>query len=490
MAFLLSGFVAVALGLILYRAGKFLETQALARANGCQPPKKFPHADPFLGIDLFLQAGKLFEENRYLLELIKRYAENGRTFQTNLFGTASINTIEPENLRTIYSAKFLDWGVQPIRLPAQEPFCGRGVITTDGQAWEHSRSLLQPSFRRSNIADLSILETYLTKVIDRIPTDGSTFDLQPAFFSLYLDTATLFLFGESFDSLSGSTSEEGNRFMDAFDYAMFGSGFRIALGPFKVLWRSSKWRDSCLTTHRFADRYVEKAIQYRRKLQSERGAGDANEATAGSQNLLYSMAEQTGDRVQLRNEVLQAVMAAQETTAVLISNGFFLLARHPAVWDRLRQEALSLSRDQVTMDALLNMKYLRNVLNETLRDTVLPRGGGPDGKSSIFVRKGTMFDTAFYVLHRQRDIWGDDAEAFKPDRWDTFKPETWQYQPFGGGPRACIGRQKALTEASYVIVRILQEFHHIESRDAREWTGKVQLTAKNANGCKVALFRA
>ncbi|KAL8722838.1 MAG: hypothetical protein Q9225_000725 [Loekoesia sp. 1 TL-2023] len=422
---------------------------------------------------------------------------------TNLLGTPSINTIEPENLQTVYSSRFQDWDVQPVRLPAQEPFCGRGFITTDGAAWEHSRSLLKPSFKKSSIADLSVLEKYLKKVLERIPVDGSTTDLQPLFFSLYLDTATLFLFGESFDSLSGSTSEDANQFIEAFDYAMFGSGFRIALGPFKVFWQSSKWRESCLKTHQFAEKYVQKAIKYRRKLDSKTGTQVPNEAVGDYQNLLYSMAQQTEDRMQLRNEILQALMAAQETTAVLISNVFFLLSRHPLVWNELRQEALSLDDDQLEMDVLLNMKYLRNVLNEVLRlypvfpqmnrvalrDTLLPKGGGPEQRSPIYVRKGTMFDTAFYVLHRQRDVWGEDAEEFKPQRWDTFKPNVWEYQPFGGGPRGCIGRQKALTEASYVIVRILREFNHIESRDAREWTGKVQLTAKNANGCKVALFR-
>ncbi|KAL8729769.1 MAG: hypothetical protein Q9166_004492 [cf. Caloplaca sp. 2 TL-2023] len=291
---------------------------------------------------------------------------------------------------------------------------------------------------------------------------------------------------------------------------MFGSGFRIALGPIKWLWQSSKWRESCSVTHRFAERYVQKAIAYRRQLQSGKSAQPADGEARRPQNLLYNMAEQTEDRMALRNEILQALMAAQETTAVLVSNVFFLLSRNPSVWERLRQEALSLRHDQLEMDVLLNLKYLRNVLNESnfspiglrlypvfpqmnrvaLRDTLLPRGGGPDGKSPIYVRKGTMFDTSFYVLHRQRDIWGDDAEDFMPDRWDSIQPSTWEYQPFGGGPRACVGRQKALTEASYVIMRILREFDRIESRDPQEWSGKVQLTAKNANGCMVGLTQA
>ena len=95
-----------------------------------------------------------------------------------------------------------------------------------------------------------------------------------------------------------------------------------------------------------------------------------------------------------------------------------------------------------------------------------------------------MFDTSFYALHRLPSIWGSDADEFKPDRWETFKPSYWEFQPFGGGPRACAGRQKALAEGAYIIVRMLQE------RDEREWVGQVQLTMKNLNGCLVAMIPA
>ena len=73
---------------------------------------------------------------------------------------------------------------KPVRLPAQDPFCGRGFITTDGAAWEHSRSLLQPSFQRGNAADRPTMDRYLKKVIDHMPADDETFDLQPLLFSL------------------------------------------------------------------------------------------------------------------------------------------------------------------------------------------------------------------------------------------------------------------------------------------------------------------
>ena len=56
---------------------------------------------------------------------------------------------------------------------------------------------------------------------------------------------------------------------------------------------------------------------------------------------------------------------------------------------------------------------------------------------------------------------GDDVEEFKPDRWASRKAG-WEYIPFNGGPRICIGQQFALTEAGYVIARLLQRFDQIE----------------------------
>ncbi len=147
---------------------------------------------------------------------------------------------------------------------------------------------------------------------------------------------------------------------------MFGSGFRIALGPFKFLHHDQKWHESCKLTHKFAEKYVDKALEYRRQ-----SSGNGIEPTVKDhdhrpqQILLYSLADQTGDRTELRNQILQALMAAQETTAVLISNVFFLLSRHPAVWQRLRMEVISLGDSELDVDLLQNMRYLHSVLYES-----------------------------------------------------------------------------------------------------------------------------
>jgi cytochrome P450 len=55
-------------------------------------------------------------------------------------------------------------------------------------------------------------------------------------------------------------------------------------------------------------------------------------------------------------------------------------------------------------------------------DTVLPRGGGEDGKSPIFIPAGKNVQWSLYTMHRRPDIYGEDAEEFKPERWATLKP--------------------------------------------------------------------
>jgi cytochrome P450 len=93
-------------------------------------------------------------------------------------------------------------------------------------------------------------------------------------------------------------------------------------------------------------------------------------------------------------------------------------------------------------------------------------------------------------MHRRKDIYGPDAAEFRPERWapDEGLRPGWGYLPFNGGPRICVGQQFALTEASYTIVRLLQEFGEIEDRDGSEWVEQLTLTMASANGVKVAVF--
>ena len=89
-----------------------------------------------------------------------------------------------------------------------------------------------------------------------------------------------------------------------------------------------------------------------------------------------------------------------------------------------------------------------------IKATTLPVGGGPDGKSPILVRKGEAVGYCVYAMHRRKDIYGEDADNFRPSRWegDELKNLGWAYLPFNGGPRICLGRKFYLFARSWLLI--------------------------------------
>lgn len=186
--------------------------------------------------------------------------------------------------------------------------------------------------------------------------------------------------------------------------------------------------------------------------------------STGRQRYLFlpELVSQTNDKIKIRTEALSVLFAGTDTTAALLINVFFELSRQPDVWARLSSEVDTLHGQKPTYEQLKNMKYLRAVLNEIQRirpivpgngrqarkDTVLPLGGGEDGKSPILVKKGQIMIFATYSMHRRKDLYGDDADVFRPERWlDTEDQKGlrmgWEFLPFSGGPRVCIGRKSS-----------------------------------------------
>ena len=96
---------------------------------------------------------------------------------------------------------------------------------------------------------------------------------------------------------------------------------------------------------------------------------------------------------------------------------------------------------------------------QATQDTVLPLGGGEDGKSPALIEKGQLLAWSSYSMHLREDLYGEDAAEFRPERWldDTDEKGLrvgWEYLPFNGGPRICIGRKSTLT----VLDSLLEHF--------------------------------
>lgn len=291
-------------------------------------------------------------------------------------------------------------------------------------------------------------------------------------------------------------------FLDAFHYGQAAIGKRTQLPYWTVFTRDTKYQQSAQIVRDFADKHIDLAINRRNFLQK-----DPNKQY---KYILVDELVKTGkDRTDIRNQLLNTFLAAHDTTAVLMTNVFFNLARNPALYAKLHQEVLQIDQKETTTtinyDELKSLQYLRAVVTETsrltpvvgqsariaLQDTILPSGGGPSGTSPIFVRKGTSVQFNFFALHRRREIYGDDAAAFRPERWATLQVGSWDFLPFGGGPRVCPAQQMALMQVRFTVARIVRKFEGVENRDpVLEFVEQYRITSDSKNGCKIALMEA
>lgn len=147
------------------------------RIHGCGEPRRYPHKGPLFGIDLY-RIRRDAKERGYRNMLSRRlFQDNGKTFTANVFGSHWIYTMELENIKTIVTS-INNFGMGTMRQGVGAQFIGFGVVTTDGVVWEHSRELIKPIFARKQIANLHSFGTHVTYMIDLIPRDGSTVDLQ------------------------------------------------------------------------------------------------------------------------------------------------------------------------------------------------------------------------------------------------------------------------------------------------------------------------
>lgn len=92
-------------------------------------------------------------------------------------------------------------------------------------------------------------------------------------------------------------------------------------------------------------------------------------------------------------------------------------------------------------------------------------------------------------MHRDPQYWGADANDFKPDRWYGRKVG-WEFLPFNGGPRICIGQMLALTNAGYYVVKLMQHFDRVATPDTRPAKVHAAIVATSAHGVHVRLHHA
>uniref|UniRef100_A0A060TI55 ARAD1D43758p n=1 Tax=Blastobotrys adeninivorans TaxID=409370 RepID=A0A060TI55_BLAAD len=441
-----------------------------------------------LGIPMAIRTVKAHWKNELIQLLNKIVDDSGKeTFRAQTLGLLGYNAFyssNPENIRAVLTTKFDDYSYG-LRHDVFHPLLGDGIFTVSGSRWHQQRALLKPQFNHSQVYELDHFKHACTQLLElmRIYSQRGYFDMQDLAFKFTLDTTTLFLFGESTGCLDDEMKrlhENGQDqagktclFAEDFNKAQLWMTYRMMAQSFYWMVQGREFRGSVKRCQTYVDHYVSKALVKREKQQEE-------QQQQPRQSLLDELTKRTRDPRALRDQVLNLLLAGRDTTASLISLVIALLVRHQDIQRKLREaviESMGVNEENISHNQLKRCKYLQNVINETLRlypvvpmngrqvarDTVLPRGGGEDETLPIFLPKGAQFAYSISQLHRNQSYWGDDAAEFRPERWVNHGPKhSWTFLPFSGGPRACLGQRYALTEASYAIARIMQQFKELK----------------------------
>ena len=305
-----------------------------------------------------------------------------------------IFTADVDNIKAILTTQFQDYGKGEPFHQEWKDFLGDSIFVTDGKQWSDSRNLIRPMFNRERVADLELVEVHVQKLLKFLgPGDGRQVRLDKLFFRFSLDASTHFLYGESVNSLEDPNSE----FAAAFDEVQRVQVLEGRLGPFRHWYPKASKRKAL----QYLDTWMDPIIEQVLKLTPE----EIDSKLSQSDTFIHALARFTRDKKRIRDQIMSLLLAGRDTTACTLSWLFLELSRNPQVVAKLKAEIgehVGNNRPP-TYQEVKDMRYLTHVINETLRlypvvpfnvrgalkDTTLPRGGGPDGSEPIGILKDT-----------------------------------------------------------------------------------------------------
>ena len=189
--------------------------------------------------------------------------------------------------------------------------------------------------------------------------------------------------------------------------------------------------------------------------------------------LLMSTRDEAGEAlsdIELRDELMTLLIAGHETTATALAWALYWIHRLPLVRQRLLRELGSLDGD-FDPTAVSRLPYLNAVCSETLRIYPVALLTFPRVTRSrielmgVSLEPGAVVTGCIYLAHRRKDVY-PDPEEFKPDRFLERHYSPFEFLPFGGGIRRCIGMAFAQFEMKLVLSSILARFD-LARADAR-----------------------
>jgi cytochrome P450 len=360
---------------------------------------------------------------------------------------------DPAHYREVLSdpARFHNFADLPFPAPADSSAVRLlgGLTAMNGDTHKRHRRLMMPAFQKGR------LESYrddVVRVVDRLFArwePGKTIDLSAQMTSLSLCVAMQCLFDLDMVEHADEMGALGVGFLEQLtSVGVMALPFDLPGLPYRRFLRTSEHLEGRLR----------KLIDERRK-----------RASPGRDvlSLLVAARDEDGSTLSDAELVGQAsvmFVAAYETTAHTLTWASFLLAQHPEIYAALLDELSgALHGEAPTLAQQDSLPLLDGVIKETMR--LLP------ATPFLFLRKSTQSFTlgphtlpegaqlilSPLIVHRIPERY-PDPERFVPKRWETLDPDTYEYLPFGAGPRMCIGAGFAGMVLRVVLPMLVQRF--------------------------------
>ncbi|XP_055605416.1 cytochrome P450 4C1-like [Uranotaenia lowii] len=214
---------------------------------------------------------------------------------------------------------------------------------------------------------------------------------------------------------------------------------------------------------------------------------------------LYEMVSE--DKVIHRADIIEHLdtiaFVGNDTTSTALVNCFLMLAMFPEIQDRVYQEIIQSCLDEdVSIDDASKLVYTEMVCKETMR--LFPVGPIITRTASAALKlddhntvpAGASIGLIVYLVHRNIEIWGPDANEFNPDHFlpeQVAKRHPYSYLPFSGGPRNCLGIRYAWISMKILLVHVLRKYRLHTTLTLDTLDIDYSLILKIKNGCQVSL---
>ena len=407
-------------------------------------PKALPKPPAFI----LLQAMKASANPA---EFFKRCQENqGDPFCIQLPGAGDIYlTTSAQGAEEIFKASPTIF--EPVLPNPVEPLLGPGsLILLGGPRHKKERKLLTPPFQGERMrAYGDIIQTVVGEEWDAFEP-GTKINVQDTTQSMTLKVIIRAIFGiespERIDLFQHAIEDTTKRYTPALSLSPALRKDFAGLGPWK------KFR----TSYAKFDDLLKEEIEQRRS--------DEYENRADILSLLLALRYDDGTAIpdtELRDQLRTMLVAGHETAATGLTWALFYIHRNPELLASLQSE-LREAGTNPTPEQLVKLPLLGGACSEALRihpvvPIVLRRLKENMTLRGCEIPKGASVGVALTQLHHDPEVWSEPAE-FKPDRFVGKRFTAFQYAPFGGGARRCLGAAFATYEMKIILGTILSRW--------------------------------